>query len=196
MKKKILAVLVSGLILVGLSTATYADVLTFDDFSTTTSVELLASAGTGYGGFNWVNFGVTYNQYVPGSGYDLGTVSGDYVAAGWGSTAEIKNFDSSFDFIRAYFTSAYVLTNDLTITGFASGAQIYSDTITINNNGPLWFYADWTGVDSLSFEFSGQQIAMDDFTFQLSSSVPIPGTILLLGAGLVGLVGLRKKSKK
>ncbi|BDQ35479.1 hypothetical protein [Pseudodesulfovibrio portus] len=52
--------------------------------------------------------------------------------------------------------------------------------------------ADFEGVTKLTFNLSPMYsvVTMDNLTF---SPTPIPGAIWLLGSGLVGLVGLRRK---
>lgn len=42
-----------------------------------------------------------------------------------------------------------------------------------------------------------QYAAIDSLTFDISpSAVPVPGTLILLGVGIIGLAGVRKKRKK
>ena len=49
----------------------------FDDVSTTTGA---AKVPNGYHGLNWKNFKLVHCSFSPGSGYDYGIVSGNYVA--------------------------------------------------------------------------------------------------------------------
>ena len=89
----------------------------------------------------------------------------------------------------------YAYDQDGNTTGrFSSPRSISSDgyVLEISQNGISKIeFGSWTGDHYTYF---------DDLTFAGSQHVPIPvplpGTVWLLGSGLVGLVGLRKKFKK
>ena len=77
MRLKLLALLFSGVMLLGLVEIGNATILTFDDVTSS----YYSWIPNGYGGFNWDNFAVVSDGFVPpGSGYVQGTVSGNYTA--------------------------------------------------------------------------------------------------------------------
>jgi len=168
-----------------------ATVITFDDVSATLGY---APINNGYAGLNWDNFYVINRADWPGSGYDNGTVSGDYTAFnGFGAGATIS--DGTFNFDGAYLTSAWNSGNQITVNGFSGGVQEYSKTVTVNTQGPTWFDFNFTGIDALTFNSSSAQFAMDNFTIN-SRSVPEPGMLSMFFVGLLsfaGFVAVRKR---
>lgn len=179
------------------------DVLDFDD--------VLAGSGyipDGYGGLDWANFGVVCGDCIPGSGFDAGTVSGDYVAFNaWAEAASITS-GNKFDFDGAYLTAAWRNGLNITVAGYENDSLLYSTTVVVDTTGPTWFDADdkYNGIDRLEFDSfggtdvflnsSGEHFAMDDFEFTRSAPIvnPSPGALLLgsIGAGLVGWLRRRR----
>jgi hypothetical protein len=179
------------------------DVLDFDD--------VLAVNGyipDGYGGFGWANFGVVCGDCIPGSGFDTGTVSGDYVAFNaWAEAASITS-SNIFDFDGAYLTAAWRNGLNITVAGYENDSLLYSTTVVVDTTGPMWFDADdkYNGINRLEFDSfggtdvflnsSGEHFAMYDFEFTRSDPIvnPSPGALLLgsIGAGLVGWLRKRR----
>ena len=177
------------------------DVLDFDD--------VLAENGyipDGYGGFGWANFGVVCGDCIPGSGFDTGTVPGDYVAFNaWADPASITS-SNIFNFNGAYLTAAWRNGLNITVAGYEDDSPLYSTTVVVDTTGPAWFDFNYVGIDRLEFDsyggvavFSncgGGHFAMDDFTFTASAPIsnPSPGAILLgsIGVGLVGWLRRRR----
>jgi PEP-CTERM motif len=188
------------MILIFLSAASAA-VLTFDDLTPTSSY---ANVPNGYGGLDWTNMGYlnSGSSIYTGSGYDLGRVSGDYVAFNKGGmTAQIS--DGSFDFNDAYFTAAWNNGLNIHAQGLLGGTLVYDVTFQVDYDNPYWLNANFIGIDELVFDSYGgtniglngigTQFAMDNFTYNESAPVPEPATMLLLGAGLIGLAAVNRK---
>lgn len=176
-----------------------ATVVTFDDLPDSDGW-----ISNGYAGFNWNNFYYFNADTFSGnpSGFQNGIVSPHNVAFNaFGDPAALS--DSVFTFNSAYFTAAWNDGLSIDITGKNSGNQLYFATITVNTSGPTLFSSNWTGIDELDFYSyggvshgyggGGNHFAMDNFTY---NAVPEPATMLLLGLGLVGLAGVRRKIQK
>jgi hypothetical protein len=201
--KRFLVFLCTMVLFFGGVTSIGAVVLTFDDLTPLTPVTALGTIPDGYGGFDWDNFGyLNQTGSNPGSGYKA--VSGDYVAFNEGGQLATVG-DGLFSFDGAYFSAAWNQGLNITITGLAGDVERYSSTIVVDPTTPTWFDFSFADIDSLKFESSGGidvveggagvHFAMDNFTYT-PTSVPEPSTVLLLGSGLVGLVVLRRRSKK
>ncbi|MEN8141519.1 MAG: PEP-CTERM sorting domain-containing protein [Thermodesulfobacteriota bacterium] len=222
MKKKLLAGLAMGIVLGGPAASGNAAVLTFDDITTGPGGTFIAD---GYGGFNWgsMNFIDPIAWGFSTSGYENGTVSGDYVAyssPASGYFATVSN--TLFDFSGAYLTGAWNDGLNIEVTGYLAGSQTGQRTVVVNSDGPTWFDFNFSGIDSLSFrsyggtnagafaDNRGEHFAMDNFTYYEAFSepesytdpepytdpVPEPATMLLFGSGLAGLAGARRRRKK
>ncbi|MCH8685677.1 PEP-CTERM sorting domain-containing protein [Pedomonas mirosovicensis] len=152
----------------------------------------------GYGDLNWDNFAIINRNAQPGTGYETGAVSGDYSAYNsWGNPASITAATDTFSFEGAWFTSAWFNNNTLFIEGFTDGDAVadYSVTLTLNTLTPQFLDVSWTGLQRLSFRTSNSQLVMDDLRISKSSpaEVPEPLTIGLLGMGLLGVAGARRR---
>jgi len=193
MKRLITICFVVGLMLLSSATTTSANVLYFDDITTEIDPLWIDSSPIpdGYGGFNWDNFGIISRSYYPGSGYDLGCVSPDYVAFnGWSNPALLS--DSVFDFNGAWLTSAWDSAMGVRVEGYLGGSLLYDTTVSVVNTGPTWYTFNYVGVDTLRFSsVAGAHFAMDNFTYTV---IPAPGAILLgsIGVGLVGWLRRRR----
>jgi len=197
--------LLTVVVLLGTTLPAGAAVVTFDDLEGSHT-----HIPAGYGGFDWSdNFyyldgsGSSYT----GTGYDIGAVSSPRVAFSAYESAVAVTAADPFDFNGAYFTGAWNDGLSIDISGWLDGSLLHSTTVTVNTTAPTWVGLNWTGVDELRFDSyggtpnpdiagkgSGTHFVMDNFTYNGTPSVPVPGAVLLgsLGAGLVSWLRRRR----
>ncbi|MBI4686523.1 MAG: PEP-CTERM sorting domain-containing protein [Nitrospirae bacterium] len=198
----LLALLVIGLCFTGLS---QASVLTFEDLYP--GYETFGSPiPAGYGGFNWNSSAHwTTKNALPGTGYEYGTVGNVSLFSWWDiqGSLPLSMSDGYFDFNGAYITAAWDGFEWVTVEGLRDGSTVYSTLISTSNNpagAPYWFDFNYLNVDTVLFTPHGYNIVIDNITYnyagnQGGGNVPEPATLLLVGSGLVGLAGLKKKLK-
>ncbi len=196
--KKFLTFLCLVFLIFGVVASAGATVLTFDDVSATAQDAYIPD---GYGGLNWGNMALIHQDMHPVSGYNNGTVSGDYTAFNPYSRVEIVS-DGFFDFNGAYLTGAWNNGLNIEVTGLFGGTELYNTTVVVDADGPTWFDFNYKGIDELVFRsfggdpagysLRGTHFAMDDFTF---TATPEPATVFLLGSGLTGLAAFGRKRK-
>lgn len=193
----------AGLVIaMSFASASQAGTITFDD--------LIGSEPTiakGYGGLKWSNFnGLNSKTYgVPQSGYQNGTVSGEYIAYNGGGAAATFSSSTSFTLDDAYFTAAW--RNGLNVHAVGTDwINTYIKDFTVDSTGPTDVFFDWNNIKSVTFSTSGgtpafssgYQFAMDNLTINepFAEAVPEPETyaLLLAGLGVLGFVARRRKS--
>lgn len=196
---------VTGAILIAFSTmgVAGASVLTFDDLPVT---ESLGTIPNEYGGLNWNSISYRNGSSLPGSGYDIGSVSGDYAAFNdFGEAASISSVNP-FNFIGAYLTGAWNDNLNITVVGLLGGVTQFSQTVVVRQGSATWFNFNYTAIDELQFlsfggipggdtRGQGTQFVMDDLT---TEAVPEPVTAIgsLLGIGVLGIGKLKRYQKK
>ncbi|MGD8570441.1 MAG: PEP-CTERM sorting domain-containing protein [Gammaproteobacteria bacterium] len=203
MNKHVVKAMILACGILGFASNASATVLTFDDVTTNTGLTPIAD---GYGGLNWDNFGVIHQSHAPGSGYDNGIVSGEYMA--YNLNANIGTVDNSaFDFNGAYLVGAWNDGLNVNVQGWSGSTLLYDTTVVVDTTDSTWFDFNYVGIDRLVFNSyggtphpdltgAGEHFAMDNFTFNETASVPAPATLALFGLGLVGLsFSGRRKSR-
>lgn len=200
MKKLFATALAIGFL--GVAAQTNAAILDFEDLAPYP----YALISDGYHGFNWASGSgdiavINGPAYLPGSGYDNGSVSGVNAAFNWYG-ASPSNIDlagpGTFDFNGAFFTSAWDF-QSVSFQGFNNSILIYNSApYAINTVTPLWIGLNWTGIDQLTIANTGYQWVMDDFTYNTQNipATPEPSTLLLLASGLGGLAFMRRFRKR
>lgn len=122
--------------------------------------------------FNFLRF--DFSTPVNAFGFNMGASNEDWI---------LRAYDSSSGILEAF---------TLPQTWFSNAGEFYG----IAN--PNIAYATLTQVTSVNESGGIDYIIMDNFKYVTGqiNSVPEPATMLLLGSGLLGLLGFRRKIKK
>jgi hypothetical protein len=158
---------------------------------------------TGYAGLTWNGFGTLDATDGNPSGYATYTSPDGTVAYNY--SGHPASFSSSSSFILGSLDLAAAWRDGLQVTvdGYLGGALVDSAVFTLDSESASLEVLNWT-VDTVDFSASGgvnpgymgngTEISFDDFTLGEVSgpSVPEPGSLAVLGAGLIGL-GLARR---
>jgi hypothetical protein len=162
--------------------------------------------------FNYTGVSTLTTPWSPNTGYDaVGTFSGSPQVAFNNSAASLTTFSwagsgATFD-LNSFIIAGSWGSQTLTIEGVLNNSVVHSVQLAVDNNQVDIFNPDWQGIDAFrimtgndyiadpSLASSGQHWALDNLKVnEAVSQVPAPAAIWLLGSGLIGLIGMRKKS--
>lgn len=112
---------------------------------------------------------------------------------------ENQNMEKKF-FVGLHVSSSQSYLPFVKVTSYYADGSVVPLEYVASNEG-LWFCLEETispqpGFESFLIKLSNEDgAAVVDYVKLGTKCVPIPSTLLLLGGGLVGLVGIRKKLK-
>ena len=195
---KRVAVLIFFLVATGRTTV--AQTLTFEGIPSSNNGIAIPN---GYGGFVWSNFfalDMTSPHPVLGTGNRC-VVSGiNCISNGRGQIASLKSA-TPFTFNSAYMVAWFngALGNgapfNLTVTGLLGATQMFQTTFSLGGAAATLHTFNWANIDELVFDgrtpnpgANANWLLIDNATFLQPSTVPEPGSVVLVGTGLVALL--------
>lgn len=165
------------------------------------------SSGSDATGFVYVgnDTGGTYGPNSPNN--ERFVYLGFYDSGGGtsGQSLELRANSNAVDVFGStnlWYDTWYTVALDIDVVGNTYDVTVV-DKYNLHSNGILTAngisaFSDIDSLTSLSFMVGGTEDVFGNGTFFVDnvSGVPIPGGIWLLGSGLMGIVGIRKKFKK
>ena len=155
----------------------------------------VSGAGNIEGNLRWPSTHATQNgtaryQHQVGSAFTLDTVDGSLFSL------------TSFDFAERRIDNGFQAVSTIVTGTYGSGGTI-SATFTVSAPGFQSFTlgSGWTGLTLISFANPGSAFCTPDCVYydnillntEAPSGVPAPGALALLGLGLLGIAGLRRR---
>ena len=205
MKKTLIFFTITILISFPLSSVAYASFIDFEDLNYEYAPHLLPSSngyeGYGkipneYGGLSWDSnsFWMT-KDYMPNSGYQLGTIDNVSMFNGWGRDVSMSlNSDGYFSSIEMYLTMARD-TSEVIVEGWENNILLYTNSITVYSDKKTFFdFNIPEGIDTFKLRPDDSQMVIDNINYN-TTPIKIPNTLFLLGSVLFTTIALKKRTK-
>jgi len=181
-----------------------ASIMGFDDLTANQDSNTWGFVPASYQGFTWTGFEFITNAAFTTPYGNTGNFPSPSNAAYNGDVGNLTvtiDFGAKRDVLDAYFRSfgqnnAFQSFSAQTVTlkGLDAADNVI-DTLVVNLSAAAMVdpTINFYGVNKLSItsDRAGHYWVMDNLT-----TVPLPPTLLLLGSGLVGLIGLRRKPRR
>lgn len=126
----------------------------------------------GHLGLSWDYLLAVDNQHYQGPGYVNALASGrmvGYNSSGYPVTVRGMNPGGRFDFIGAYFGTAWpgAEGETLQLEAYRDGQRVHADNLTLSHLGPVWFQADYLDIDEMRLHTAHYwQFVTDDMVFR------------------------------